>query len=353
MEISKPWLSIVMAARNDNYGGDFLARLENSVKWLHAWNRTLQIPLEFVIVNYNPVSENPPLEDSVDWPVANSDFRIRILSVPAETHQFYVNPSVRKTVPLFEFIAKNIGIRAAKGDYILCTNADILPDPGVLFSLKMRKLSVDNYYRADRADFRKILQFDFGNPLKTLLEIRKNVFRIFLKGYSYDFDENAFSLYGLYRKRIGNKLKIWKDFQLLKVEKFANRFSIPLLYENLAQKYHLHASGDFMLMHRNNWFRLRGYPENCFASVHTDSLFTIQAAVSGLKERILSAPVYHQDHERPDAHHLKEDKDFLKMYERLVEEGCRMDNTKQPIFYNDENWGAGNFAFEEKQIGKR
>ena len=105
-----------------------------------------------------------------------------------------------------------------------------------------------------------------------------------------------------------------------------------------------------MLMHRNHWHSLRGYPENGYASVHTDSLFTIQAANYGLTEKILSAPVYHQDHARPESHHLKENDDFVTMYKRLVLEGGKMDKEKKAIIYNSEFWGAGNQMFEESII---
>ena len=307
----------------------------------------MNIHIEIVIVNYNPVKEMPSLIDSIPWPKQSEKFVIRFLNVPHELHNFYQKPETRKTVPLFEFIAKNIGIRRARGEYILSTNADILFDPGILLRFGLGKLEKNRYYRANRADFYNNVNFDFENPLKTLLEIRKNVFKIFLKGYEYNIQEGSFSVAGLFSRRAKNAMKIWKDFQLLKMEKLANKFSIPLLYENLAQKYHLHASGDFMLMHREHWHFLRAYPENCYSAVHTDSLFTIQSACSGLREVIVSAPVYHQNHNRPDSHYLKDNVDFSNMYERLVREGGKMDKEKKPIIYNEENWGAGNVIINE------
>ena len=185
MKEQDPWLSIVVAARNDNYGGDFNLRLMNSLNWIHAWNNLLNIPFEIIIVNYNPIPENPTIKSVVSSLEIRKNIKIRIIDVPQEIHLKNIQPEVRKTVPLFEFLAKNIGIRRARGQFILCTNADILPDPGIFLRLGMKKLSKKNYYRADRLDFSHNVVFDFQNPLKTLLEIRKKVFKMFLKGYSY------------------------------------------------------------------------------------------------------------------------------------------------------------------------
>ena len=56
------------------------------------------------------------------------------------------------------------------------------------------------------------------------------------------------------------------------------------------------ASGDFVLMSRQDWVGLRGYPEFQTFSMHLDSLLLYQAYYSGMREIILPYPVYHMTH---------------------------------------------------------
>src|SRR5687767_3830661 len=104
--MSAPYLSIVVTARNDNYGGDFNERLQNSIYWISAVVEENKLPAELIIVDYNPVPENPPLAQMFKWPEGRRYLTIRLIHVPSETHKNLINPAVRKTVPLFEFIVK-------------------------------------------------------------------------------------------------------------------------------------------------------------------------------------------------------------------------------------------------------
>jgi len=56
------------------------------------------------------------------------------------------------------------------------------------------------------------------------------------------------------------------------------------------------ASGDFILMARDDWIKLRGYPEFQMFSIHLDSLLLYQAFYSGIREAILPYPIYHVEH---------------------------------------------------------
>jgi hypothetical protein len=71
---------------------------------------------------------------------------------------------------------------------------------------------------------------------------------------------------------------------------------------------HTNACGDFTLLSREDWTRLRGYAEFEVFSWHLDSLFIYSAFHGGAKEVVLSCPVYHIEHSggwKPDeADHL-------------------------------------------------
>src|ERR1041385_39726 len=185
-----PHLSVVLVARNDNYSGDFNDRLQNSMRWLSCLIAKNKLPTELIIVDYNPVPENEPLIKMLDWSV-NKYFDIRLLHVPNEIHQRLINPAIRKTVPLFEFNAKNMAIRRARGTYILSTNADIIFHPSIIKFIAKRIPRKNCYYRTDRFDFKKIDCYDFEHPYQTLRKIQHNVFRIMLKGYGYHLKGNG------------------------------------------------------------------------------------------------------------------------------------------------------------------
>jgi hypothetical protein len=124
-------------------------------------------------------------------------------------------------------------------------------------------------------------------------------------------------------------------------------------YISFILKYHTNASGDFMLMHRDHWFSLRGYPEDTYISTHCDSIFTVMSRISGLKENILPWPVYHQDHERrydTDIYKSEKSKDITDMFTRFVNDSREMEQTRKPKIINPADWGQANENFRETVI---
>ena len=81
-----PRLSIILAVRNDNYGGDFIQRLENMLKWNIYFFELHKISTEFILVNYNPIPENPEIKSLVQLPPGRKYCTIRIISVPNSFH---------------------------------------------------------------------------------------------------------------------------------------------------------------------------------------------------------------------------------------------------------------------------
>ena len=52
-------ISIVITGRNDNYGGDFSARLQRCVSYNHQELTSHKIDSELIFVNYNPLTLPP------------------------------------------------------------------------------------------------------------------------------------------------------------------------------------------------------------------------------------------------------------------------------------------------------
>jgi hypothetical protein len=119
-----------MAARNDGYAGNFLERMERSLE-------TIVDPevLEVVIVEWMPPTTTPWLIQRVKWP-DHLRGRIRIITVPGEG-------------PMREYLAKNVGIQRARGEWILSTNPDIL-FPKRLWTERIK--GEDFFVRAIRRD---------------------------------------------------------------------------------------------------------------------------------------------------------------------------------------------------------
>src|SRR5208282_5084177 len=85
--------------------------------------RRHQIPSELIIVEWNPPPDRPPLAHALNWPRDPGPCAVRIIEVPAAIHRRYRNAD---GLALYQMIAKNAGIRRARGKFILATNIDIL-----------------------------------------------------------------------------------------------------------------------------------------------------------------------------------------------------------------------------------
>jgi hypothetical protein len=117
---------------------------------------------------------------------------------------------------------------------------------------------------------------------------------------------------------------------------------------------HSNANGDFTLLAREDWFRLRAYPEFPIWPVHVDLLFCYAAHHAGMREIVLSDPMrmFHIEHSS-GAGWTPEGEDALNARVRrlqvpvldfnrdLAEWVHRMRRLDAPVIFNLENWGLG------------
>src|SRR5262245_4257176 len=141
-------LSVVATSRNDDHGGSLLHRMQHFVDGLVEQARRHHLSVELILVEWNPPAERPPLAEALRWPAPDRHCEIRIVTVPPEVHARLEHGAA---LPLFQMIAKNVGIRRARGRYVLATNIDILFSDSLMRFLR-DELRPGRLYRADRCD---------------------------------------------------------------------------------------------------------------------------------------------------------------------------------------------------------
>jgi len=250
--MSKPYLSIVITSRNDDYQGESLKRMEMAINMLILQTKRYHLKTELIVVDWNPPQDKPLLKDIITLPNNIDPLIIRFIVVPPSIHQKYI---CSKKINIVVAAALNVGIRRAQGEFILPTSADIFFSDELVNFLALEKLEKQFFYRANRCDIRS----DILNcsTLKEQMNFYKNNI---IKVYERSDD----SCHGL--------------------------ASQPALHTN---------GGDFILIAKEHWYRLHGWPELNNLGLFCDGLICYMTYASGLKEKILEMPmcVYHIDHE--------------------------------------------------------
>jgi hypothetical protein len=144
----EPHLSVIAVSRNDDHGGDLRGRMQHFVEGFIAQCRRHGLNAELVLVEWNPPPDRPSLADSLDWPRDFGPASVRLVTVPTEIHARFAHAS---KLPLFQMIGKNVGIRCARGRFVLATNIDILLDDATVQYLRDR-LRSGTMLRIDRYD---------------------------------------------------------------------------------------------------------------------------------------------------------------------------------------------------------
>jgi hypothetical protein len=149
MAYSDPYLSIVLTSRNDDHGQSLLRRMQTFVNALIGQCKRHGLQAELIIVEWNPPSERPRFIEALRWPEITDPCRVRIIEVPPELHRRLRHS---ENLPLFQMIAKNVGIRRARGRFVLATNIDILLSDELVRALARGELRRGRMYRIDRHD---------------------------------------------------------------------------------------------------------------------------------------------------------------------------------------------------------
>jgi hypothetical protein len=306
----KPYLTFVVAARNDNYGGDFLGRLQVFVNALLAMWEKCSLDAELVIVEWNPPADRPRLREAIRWPNSPMLDRVSIVEVSNQVHRRFANSG---RMPIFEYVAKNVGIRHAKGAFVLSTNPDILFSDSLITFFAAQKLKPDCYYRVNR--------YDVAEDIPAALSVDSQLRFCSLHAFRYHLAKRDVAL---------NKPWRFLHYASQAVPWIRPVRTLSRLFH--ADRVHTNASGDFMLMSADSWRSLRGYPELTTHS-YIDSYLVYVAATSGLKQVVLPDPIYHLEHDRSEQ--------TARPWTVLdkIPEFREMIQKRRPHIANSENWG--------------
>jgi len=177
-----PYLSIVVTARNDDHGGNLLHRMQAFTSgWISQAIR-YSIPSELIIVEWNPPPDKPRLAEALEWPSDLGACQVRIIEVPQELHARFAHGDA---LPLYQMVAKNVGILRARGEFVLATNIDILFSNELACFFAARRLQRGRMYRIDRHDAMSDIPRD-GSLDEQLEYCRTHLIRVNVREGTYN-----------------------------------------------------------------------------------------------------------------------------------------------------------------------
>ena len=258
-----PYISVVITGRNDNYGENFLDRLNIFIKSLD--HQVIDFPdlIELIIVEWNPPVDTPPLMDVIIQP---KNLNCRIITVSNQIHE-----TLNSKSPMLEFYAKNVGIRRANGKFVLVTNPDILFTNELITYFSTKHLDENSVHRVDRYDYK-------GNEIKDVA----------VEDYINYAASNTFLAHICYNE---------------------NNISVPVNPKehfpvSVIKPYslHLNACGDFILATKENFLRVGGLWETLSQKWHLDSYSLLKFAGNKIGMNVLLFPycIFHMDHYRKE-----------------------------------------------------
>ncbi|KAI7853951.1 hypothetical protein BDC45DRAFT_441271 [Circinella umbellata] len=136
------YLSIVIVTRMDDYAENQHHRLQNFIDSAYILAEHTREKIELLVVEWNPPKDRRRFLDSFRF--RRSEYlTYRIISIPENIHDALPN---RGGAPLHEFEGKNVGIRFARGEFIVCTNQDDIWSHNFHNAIKSRAFKKDIIY---------------------------------------------------------------------------------------------------------------------------------------------------------------------------------------------------------------
>jgi hypothetical protein len=180
---AEPYLSVVVTTRNDTHGGDPLKRLQLLVNSFDEQCCRNELDAELIVVEWNPPPDKPRVSTLLRLPEPLY-CTYRFIEASAQLHGTLQHADV---LPLFQMIAKNAGIRRARGRFVLATNIDIIFSDELIEFIAAGRLERGRLYRVDRHDIQS--DVPTGASLPELIDYcRSHQLRVHRRWGSYAVD---------------------------------------------------------------------------------------------------------------------------------------------------------------------
>ena len=363
-------LSVVMVCRNDSHGTNPMARLQHAVDVLAEHSTKMDAgPTELVVVEWNPPPDRPSIKEVIRWPSRSQNLMCRVVSVPGEIHHAFPNSD---KIPLFQMIGKNVGIRRARGRFILASNIDILLDDNT-FWYATNRVRGGFFTRCDRYDVPS--QLPGGSVAEILAWCENSIIDVYTRFGICHSAQKRFEVVGCFDtlEKKWTTYEASDAFQELYTEPLAKTFLSmnmkklssddwrSIRYEILEGHRYLNtlACGDFTLMRAEDWHLTRGYHETPIYSMHLDTLFLIKCVSLGLQQEALPPwyKIFHINHTDAPGPLALDEEFFGKLQRRGVpfltwEDYLRLERMvlQDPYIGSSKDWGLANYKLPLVEI---
>ena len=232
-----PYLSVVTYVRNDGYTSDYEKRVLRATRCLVHQLTGADLDCEVILVEWNPRSDRPLILDQFKE-FKSRNVTVRGYVVPTRYHDRYLGSREGG----LHIDAPNVGLRRARGRFLLPKASDTFLSKALVETLASKTLDERGVYRCDRFD----------------VEVDMN-------DYDSVDDETLLSRLEVLEGHRCGRLKQPEHWRV--------------------RDLHTNACGDFTLMSRQLWSKVRGYPaDKTTLSLDLDSLLLHLAVASGGEE---------------------------------------------------------------------
>lgn len=310
--------SFIVASRNDNHGGNMKEKNQFFInRWINDVKK-YNLSCELIIVDWN---SKIPLRKIFKRSSLKKNKIVKIIEVSNQIHKKFQNS---KKINFFQMIAKNAGARRANGKFLIFTNIDIVFSQEFFYYLKNNTIINEIIYRADRHDFdlKNLKNYEISED-----KIKKLTTLVHKKNYTYDIKKNKkyylrktiihilqylyinfpkFKKISISLRKISTSLRLFKAL--------CNINNLKTLFD---KKLHTNACGDFTMIDKQSFYKMKGYHEFEGFSWHIDSLLLFKAYYYLKLNFInLNFPIYHINHE-PGKKYSSKGKISIKKIEKI------------------------------------
>ena len=143
-----PYISVVLYSRNDDHGCNLAKRTDAVIRSYHHFLNRYRIYSEIILVDYNTPGEDSKLADVFAYE-STEYVSVRHIIVPPAVHKRFEH---HDKLNMNNMLARNLGIRRAKGEFVLSTCIDVLLSAELYQRLADKSLEKNVLYRIDRTD---------------------------------------------------------------------------------------------------------------------------------------------------------------------------------------------------------